>query len=60
MNHRIELIKTHTHEGAVYQPGAIIELDEWTARWLIDRGIGRVANGAQKQAAPSKKRQSNV
>jgi hypothetical protein len=38
---RIELLHTHTHRNAVYPPGSHITVDETTARWLIERGIGR-------------------
>ena len=38
---RIELLHTHTHRNAVYPPGSVITVDETTARWLIDRGIGK-------------------
>jgi hypothetical protein len=38
----LELLKTHTHQGAVYRPGARIEVAEATARWLLARGIARL------------------
>ena len=38
----LELLITHTHQGAVYRPGARIEVAEATARWLLARGIARV------------------
>lgn len=37
---RIELKVTHTHAGAVYPAGHVLEVDEHTARWLVERGIG--------------------
>lgn len=37
---RIELKVTHTHAGAVYPAGHVIEVEEHAARWLIGRGIG--------------------
>lgn len=38
----LELLKTHTHQGAVYRPGARIEVAETTARWLLARVIARL------------------
>jgi hypothetical protein len=37
----VELLKPHTHAGAIYAPGDVLELDEATARWLIDQGVAR-------------------
>jgi|GEM_PF-4863307 len=37
---KIELKVTHTHAGAVYAAGHVLEVDEHTARWLVERGIG--------------------
>lgn len=37
---RIELKVTHTHAGTVYPAGDVIEVDEHTARWLIDHRVG--------------------
>lgn len=38
---KIELKSVHTHAGAVYPAGQVIEVDEHTARWLIERGVGK-------------------
>jgi hypothetical protein len=42
--HQIELLKSHTHANEVYQPGSVIAVDESTARWLIERGVGRATS----------------
>lgn len=38
----IKLLKTHTHSGVAYFPGAVIEIDETSARWIVQHGIGVV------------------
>lgn len=40
---QVELLKPHTHAGADYAPGAVIELDDDLARWLSDIGTARPA-----------------
>lgn len=42
--YRIELLKTHTHASEVHFSGSIIEVDETTASWLIQHGVGKSAN----------------
>ncbi len=37
----IELIKPHTHAGVLYAAGGRIDVDEATARWLIERGVAK-------------------
>lgn len=51
--HRIELLMTHTHANEVHFAGHVIEVDEITARWLIEKGVGKpaVASTAAKHAA---------
>ena len=39
----IKLLRTHTHSGVAYFPGAVIEVDENSARWIVQHGIGIVA-----------------
>ena len=39
--HRIELLMTHTHANEVHFAGHVIEVDEISARWLIERGVGK-------------------
>lgn len=64
--HRIELLKTHTHAHEVHFAGHVIEVDEATAKWLIERGVGKPADaatdtpqedGAATDAAPETKPQ---
>jgi hypothetical protein len=54
----LELLKTHTHQGAVYRPGARIEVAEATARWLLARGIARL--GRRHRNRPSRLPSPNV
>ncbi len=35
----VRLIITHTHAGVVYPAGHLLEVDDFTARWLIEHGI---------------------
>ena len=42
---KLRLKVTHTHGGVAYPPDHIIEMDEHTARWLIERDIGTPASG---------------
>lgn len=42
--YRIELLKTHTHASEVHFSGSIIEVDETTATWLIEHGVGKSAD----------------
>ncbi|WP_347253456.1 DUF7210 family protein [Leminorella grimontii] len=38
---KITLIKPHTHAGQPYQPGAELDVDDLTGRWLKDQQIGK-------------------
>lgn len=54
----IELLKPHTHAGVRYAPGAHLDVDEATARWLIDQAVAlevAVADAAPKLATPVRK-----
>jgi hypothetical protein len=42
--HRIELLKTHTHANEVHFAGHVIDVDEHTARWLIEKGVGKAVD----------------
>ncbi len=44
--YRIKLLKTHTHAGQVHFAGSVLEVDEMTASWLIQRGVGLAAEEA--------------
>jgi len=48
----IELLKPHTHAGVIFAPGDRLDLDEATARWLIDAGVAKATDGL---AEPSSK-----
>ena len=43
---KLRLKVTHTHAGVAYPPGHIIDVDDHTARWLIDQKIGERAIGS--------------
>lgn len=46
---QVELLKPHTHAGVDQAPGAVIELDDDLARWLINLGTARPAHTAPVQ-----------
>lgn len=48
--YRIALLKTHTHAGQVHFPGHLLEVDEMTANWLIQHGVGQAAGEAANTA----------
>lgn len=51
---QIELIKTHTHAREVHGAGDVIDVDDVTANWLIEHGVGRtVEEGAADVTAPA-------
>lgn len=39
---KVKLIKLHTHKGVQYTVGDSIEVDNGTAKWLVEQGIGVV------------------
>jgi hypothetical protein len=47
----IELLKIHTHAGVEQGAGAVIEVDESTANWLIAHGVGQAAASAEPRRA---------
>lgn len=62
----LELIKPHTHAGVRYAPGVHLDVDEVTARWLIDHAVAKevaqevrpelaVTDAAPKLATPVRK-----
>jgi hypothetical protein len=54
----LELIKPHTHAGVRYAPGTHLDVDEATARWLIDHAVAQevaVTDAAPKLATPIRK-----
>jgi len=40
---KIELLKPHTHAGKRYPPGERLDLDETSAKWLIDLKVAKAA-----------------
>ncbi len=40
---KIELLKSHTHAGKRYPPGERLDLDEASAKWLIDLKVAKAA-----------------
>lgn len=45
----IELLKTHTHAGVSFAPGDRLDLDEVTARWLIEAGVAQATGALDEQ-----------
>jgi hypothetical protein len=37
---KLRLKVTHTHAGVAYPAGHVLEVDDYTARWLVERDIG--------------------
>lgn len=50
---KLRLKVTHTHGGVAYPPGYVIDVDDHTARWLIDQKIGERAIGTPGTPANS-------
>lgn len=49
----LELIKPHTHAGVRYAPGVHLDVDEATARWLIDHAVAtKVAQEVAQEVRP--------
>ena len=44
---QIELLKRHTHAGVELGPSSVIDVDELTAHWLIEHGVGQAAAPAE-------------
>ncbi|MBD3805437.1 MAG: hypothetical protein IE919_19725 [Thioclava sp.] len=49
---KLRLKVTHTHAGVVYPAGHVLDVDEYTARWLIDHRIGELAS-QRPESAPN-------
>lgn len=41
---KLKLLVAHTHAKVVYPAGHVLDVDEHTARWLIDHRIGEPAS----------------
>ncbi len=50
----LTLIKPHTHAGTDYAPGDTLDVDEATARWLIEHGVAE-AEPEPKPLKPTRK-----
>ena len=44
---QIELLKNHTHASVDQGAGAVIEVDDSTAHWLIEHGVGQAITSAE-------------
>ncbi len=58
---RITLIQPHTHGGVYHPPGEAIEVDDFSAQWLINNGVARAATvdapkPESRAAQPAEKR----
>lgn len=49
---KLRLKVTHTHGGVAYPPGHVIDVDDHTARWLIDQQIGERDIGTPSSSDP--------
>ena len=49
---KLRLKVTHTHGGVTYSPGHVIDVDDHTARWLIDQHIGEPDIGTPSSSDP--------
>lgn len=45
---RIELLLPHTHAGMRHDAGEVLDLDQSSARWLIERGVARAMDSGGK------------
>ena len=46
---QIELLKRHTHAGVEQGAGSVIDVDECTAHWLIEHGVGQAVVSASAE-----------
>jgi len=44
---KIKLNVTHTHAGVVYPAGHVIDVNAHTARWIINKGVGKIVDDSQ-------------
>lgn len=45
----LELMKPHTHAGVLHAVGSRLDVDEATARWLIERGVAKPNEAPDEQ-----------
>lgn len=51
---RIELLQAHTHAGKPYKLGEYLDLDESSAKWLIELKVAKAAT-TESNKQPSRK-----
>ncbi|PIY01595.1 MAG: hypothetical protein CO125_04010 [Hydrogenophilales bacterium CG_4_9_14_3_um_filter_59_35] len=44
---QVELHKIHTHAGVEHGAGTVIDVDDSTANWLIEHGVGQAVASAE-------------
>lgn len=44
---QIELLKIHTHAGIEHGAGTVINVDDSTANWFIEHGVGQAATSEE-------------
>ena len=44
---QIELLKIHTHAGVEQGVGTVVDVDDSTAAWLIEHGVGQAGTPAE-------------
>ena len=58
---QIELLKDHTHAGVEQGAGTVIDVDDSTAHWLIEHGVGQSATStAATSPEPRRSRHNEV
>lgn len=48
---KVTLQKKHTHAGRDLEPGAVIDVDESTQRWLAEQGVIASSGSASTSAS---------
>ena len=51
---RIELLKAHTHAGKPHRAGERIDIEETSAKWLIEREVAKAVT-PESTKQPSRK-----
>ncbi len=57
---QIELLKTHTHAGVEHGAGAVIDVDDSTAHWLIEHGVGQAVGQCAGSPEPRRSRHNET
>lgn len=60
MTMQVKLLKTHTHNGEVFFAGSVIDVDEMSAAWLINHGVGASFGVELKNAAHASKDAADI